>query len=46
MTDSGIGGQMSEEAGKANLARIPRGRLGRPCDIAAAVEFSTGERAN
>ena len=41
MTDSGIGGQMSEEAVKASLARIPMGRMGRPRDIAEAVLFLT-----
>jgi len=46
MTESGIGGQMSEEAVKASLARIPMGRMGRPRDIAEAVLFLTSERAN
>lgn len=46
MTDSGIGGQMSEEALKASLARIPMARMGRPRDIAEAVVFLTSQRAN
>jgi NAD(P)-dependent dehydrogenase (short-subunit alcohol dehydrogenase family) len=46
MTDTGIGGQMSEEAVKASLARIPMGRMGRPRDIAEAVVYLTSQRAN
>jgi 3-oxoacyl-[acyl-carrier protein] reductase len=45
MTDSGVGGQMSEQALKASVARIPLGRMGRPRDVAEAVVFLTGERA-
>ena len=45
MTDAGIGGQMSEEAMKASLARIPMGRMGTPGDVAEAVVFLTSERA-
>lgn len=46
MTDTGIGGQMSEEAMKASLARIPMGRMGTPRDVAEAVVFLTSERAS
>jgi len=46
MTDSGIGGQMSEEALRASLARIPMARMGRPRDIAEAVVFLTSQRAS
>ena len=46
MTGTGIGGQMSEEAMKASLARIPMGRMGTPRDVAEAVVFLTSERAN
>jgi len=46
MTDTGIGGQMSAEAIKASLARIPMGRMGSPRDVAEAVVFLMSERAN
>jgi NAD(P)-dependent dehydrogenase (short-subunit alcohol dehydrogenase family) len=46
MTDTGIGGQMSEEAMKASLARIPMGRMGAPRDVAEAVVYLTSERAS
>lgn len=46
MTDSGIGGQMSEEAVKASLARIPMGRMGAPRDVAEAVVYLTSQRAS